>query len=136
MQPRRVDFPAPLGPIRHVSEPAATSSETSSTALTAPNAFMTPESSQATSRAGSDASGRDAAATRFRLPETSDAFQSLGEPPAEVANRSLDHVEERGAILLRKALEHGVLELGDGRVAFGEYPTTLCRERRGQRSAV
>ena len=47
MQPSRVDFPAPFGPMRHVSEPVATSNETSSTALTAPNAFVTPKSSQA-----------------------------------------------------------------------------------------
>ena len=63
MQPSSVDFPAPFGPIRHVSEPAATSSETSSTALTAPNAFVTPTSSQASCCSVSGASGREAAAT-------------------------------------------------------------------------
>ena len=63
MQPRRVDFPAPFGPMRHVSEPAATSSETSSTALTAPNDFVTPVSSHAGCGSDSAASGREAAAT-------------------------------------------------------------------------
>ena len=63
MQPSRVDFPAPFGPIRQVSEPAATSSETSSTALTAPNAFVTPESSQASCCSVSGASGGETAAT-------------------------------------------------------------------------
>ena len=63
MQPSRVDFPAPFGPIRHVSDPAATTSETSSTALTAPNDFVTPESSQEGCGSVSEASGRHGAAT-------------------------------------------------------------------------
>ena len=63
MQPRSVDFPAPFGPIRHVREPAAMSSDTSSTALTAPNAFVTPTSSQAGSSPDSDASATGAGAT-------------------------------------------------------------------------
>ena len=47
MQPSNVDFPAPLGPIRHVSEPRSTERKTSSTAVTAPNRFVTPRVSQA-----------------------------------------------------------------------------------------
>ena len=43
MQPRSVDLPAPFGPIRHVSEPLANSSVTSSTAATAPNLLVTPQ---------------------------------------------------------------------------------------------
>ncbi len=37
MHPRRVDLPAPFGPIRHVSEPRSMPTSTSSTAATAPN---------------------------------------------------------------------------------------------------
>ena len=61
MQPSRVDFPAPFGPMRQVSEPVAMSSETSSTALTAPNAFVTPDElagellARSRLRAGADA---------------------------------------------------------------------------------
>ena len=47
MQPSSVDFPAPFGPIRHVSEPGANVSETSSTAATAPNDLVTSTSSHA-----------------------------------------------------------------------------------------
>ena len=42
MQPSSVDFPAPFGPIRHVSDPRSTASVTSSTAATAPNDFVAP----------------------------------------------------------------------------------------------
>ena len=47
MHPSSVDLPAPFGPMRQVSEPSTMPSETSSTAATAPNAFVTPESSHA-----------------------------------------------------------------------------------------
>jgi hypothetical protein len=43
----RVDFPAPFGPIRQVSEPRETRALTPSTAATAPNDFRTPSTSQA-----------------------------------------------------------------------------------------
>ena len=47
MQPSSVDFPAPFGPIRHVSEPRSMRRLTSSTAATAPKDFPTPSTSQA-----------------------------------------------------------------------------------------
>ena len=120
MQPRSVDFPAPFGPMRHVSEPAAISSDTPSTALTAPNAFVTPESSQAGSLVVSAGSGEAAAATSSG---SSDSGRGLvtREAAAEVADRRFHHVEERGAVLLGEALEHRVLELGDRLLAGGEH---------------
>ena len=42
MQPSSVDFPAPFGPIRHVSEPRSMRRVTSSTAATAPKDLPTP----------------------------------------------------------------------------------------------
>ena len=61
--PSSVDLPAPFGPMRQVSEPSAIPSETSSTAATAPNAFVTPESSHTSCAPGSTATGADAAPT-------------------------------------------------------------------------
>ena len=57
MHPSSVDFPAPFGPIRHVSDPRSTASVTSSTAATAPNDFVTPRTSQARSAAPFPLSG-------------------------------------------------------------------------------
>jgi hypothetical protein len=51
MQPSSVDFPAPFGPIRHVSEPRSTPRLTSSTAARPPNDLVTPPTSQARSAA-------------------------------------------------------------------------------------
>src|SRR6185503_16548178 len=135
MQPRRVDFPAPFGPIRQVSEPAATSSETSSTALTAPNAFVTPVSSQASCGSVAGASGRVAAATYSGYLKHVCRLL-IREAAAEIANRRLDHVEERRTVLVREAREHRVLELGDRLVAGSEHATALWRDRRRQRPAV
>jgi hypothetical protein len=59
MQCSRVDFPAPFGPIRQVSEPRSTSNPTSCTALTAPNDFETPSTTRAGPRPFSPAMGRD-----------------------------------------------------------------------------
>ena len=42
MQENRVDFPAPLGPIRPMISPCATSKEMSSFASSPPNRFVTP----------------------------------------------------------------------------------------------
>ncbi len=70
MHPSSVDFPAPFGPMRQVSEPVEMPSETLSTALTAPNAFVTPERSHASCSTVCVASGPATAPTRFRLPET------------------------------------------------------------------
>ena len=70
MHPSSVDFPAPFGPIRQVREPAAMSSETSSTALTAPNAFVTPESSHASCASVSRCERGRNRPHGFRLPET------------------------------------------------------------------
>ena len=63
MHPRSVDLPAPFGPMRQVSEPSTMSRVTSSTALTAPNAFVTPESSHASVAPVSAASGAETAPT-------------------------------------------------------------------------
>ena len=66
MHPSSVDLPAPFGPIRQVSDPAAIASETSSTALTAPNDLVTPTSSHAvasTGRAATEAGATESQAT-------------------------------------------------------------------------
>ena len=47
MQPSSVDFPAPFGPIKQVSEPGATRTVTSSTAATAPKDLPAPRASHA-----------------------------------------------------------------------------------------
>ena len=47
MQPSRVDFPAPFGPIKQVREPGAMRTLTSSTAATAPKDLPAPRASHA-----------------------------------------------------------------------------------------
>ena len=68
MQPSSVDFPAPFGPIRHVSEPRPIARSTASTAATAPNALVTPRTSQARPAASGVSTGSTISRTLPRRP--------------------------------------------------------------------